>query len=66
MDLDGFSALQFVPPAPKVSYGIGKMQKFFAKLFAPSFSDKSLHTMSFKVSFSMTWFSWHHIVLFSK
>ena len=35
-------------------------------LFTLSFSDKSFHTIPFKMSFSMTWSSWHHIILFFK
>ena len=36
----------------------------FLQGFYPSFSDYSFHAMPFKISFSITWLSWQHIVLY--
>ena len=60
--LDGFRALQFVSLAPVVLAEI--KSKNFSMLFALSFYDKSFHIMPLKINFSMTWCSWHHIILF--
>ena len=50
MTLDGFRALLFVRP-----------EKDSTLPFATSFSDKSFHTMSFKIRVIMTWLA-HYII----
>ena len=55
MALDGFSALQFVPPVPKV---FAKTKTAILQGFLPSQSSIRAFTMPFQMSFSMTWPSW--------
>ena len=63
MALDGFSALQFVQPAPKVLAEI--KTTIFYNAFCPLILQLKLLKMPFKIDFGMTWLRWQsHCAIF--